>query len=313
MTIRSRCVAPLLVPALSLACAAPSSAPAPVVAPLETVLDHGCFFVTLVANGREPLLFLLDTGANASAIDTATAARLALPHAGRTTVDGTLGTIEVDRVRVDRLAAGPLEARDLVTTCSDLSGSLVPPGARLDGILASDFLASFAVTLDFATPRVTLTKGALDGDAIGRAIPFQLDDGIVTFDAVLDDGVATRLRLDTGASLFATDDVYLNVTERDWSALRARDPSLAVVAQLGVSGTGGAATLDVTRLHSLALGPLRIDHPFAIVQPSRGYFASPDAHGFFGNNLLEKDRVVVVDYPRRMLRVGAAAVPVSPR
>jgi len=116
-----------------------------------------------------------------------------------------------------------------------------------------------------------------------------------------------HLRLDTGASLFESEDVYVNVTERVWEELRRLDPSLAPSQYFTGTGTGGEVRLPVARIGSLSVGERTLARPWVIVQPAQGYFARPDAVGFVGNNFLEKFGRVTIDYPGRRLALEPRA------
>ena len=118
------------------------------------------------------------------------------------------------------------------------------------------------------------------------------------------------LRLDTGASLFDTKDVYVNIPSRVWEDLLLADPSLTPEQHLtGTGASGESVRLPVFRLHALLAGESTIDRPFVIVQPRAGYFARPDAVGFVGNNFLEKFGTVTIDYAGRRLVLGTRPEP----
>jgi hypothetical protein len=130
-----------------------------------------------------------------------------------------------------------------------------------------------------------------------------LDLGIPTLPATLA-GLDVLLRIDTGASLFATPDVYVNVTTPTWRELRRRDPSLAPTTHfLGTGADGATVELPVAPIRHARIGPLEGPAVFVVVQPEAGYFANPDAKGFVGNNLLEKLGRVTLDYAAGRLRV----------
>src|SRR6185503_12898253 len=148
------------------------------------------------------------------------------------------------------LGLGPF-TRELAVTVQDLGGSLHPPETRLDGILGSDFLASYVVELDYLARELTLSQGPLD--APPSALPLEFDNGIPRFHAQLDD-YATELRIDTGASLFETVDVYVNIPASVWEELRRADPQLAPVGSLSGTGAGGKVELPVARIQALLVG-----------------------------------------------------------
>jgi hypothetical protein len=283
----------------------PDPAPKPSESALAITYHERVVFVRARVNDAPDLLFLLDTGASATALDAGTAERLELPFGEPTRVEGTTGVIEVETVRLSELAIGPRTVREVTATVQDLSQALAPPGKRLDGILGHDILGGCALEIDFEAARLTLLDRPLAPQP--DAIPFELDNGIPRVDAVLDGGVRTALRLDTGASLFATEDVYLNVPERVWEELRQRDPQLAPSQFFTGRGTGGEVRLPVARIGRLALGNRTVERPWVIVQPAQGYFARPDAVGFLGNNFLEKFGRVTIDYPGRQLVLGPRA------
>lgn len=167
---------------------------------------------------------------------------------------------------------------------------------EVDGILGSDFLAQRVLCIDFPGRRLTLSEGPLEADA--AALPLELDLGIPRIQAQLDD-LPVALRIDTGASLFDSKDVYVNVTSALWEDLRRANPALEPAGTLSGSGTGGAVVLPFARIRSLQVGSTTTARPYVIVQPRQGYVARPDAVGFVGNNFLEKLGEVTLDYPGR--------------
>lgn len=259
-------------------------------------------FVAVTISGHGPYWFLLDTGANRSAIDSALAEELRLPRLGSETVEGSAGVIEAGTVRIDHLLVGEAEAAGVEPTTQDFSGFAGPDGARVSGILGSDVMSGFVVALDFRNERVALLPPdtAADIRRCGRVLPFQLDDGMVLYEARID-GVPLKLRHDSGAGLFSTDEAYVNVTEDQHRPLREADPAATPVETLGGSGVGGSVTLPVYQAGVIEIGPFRRERPRLIVQPRKGYFARPDAVGFAGDYLFWPEGWMVFDYPGRQV------------
>jgi predicted aspartyl protease len=267
---------------------------------VEFIYYQRCIFVKMLANSREELLFLLDTGASRSAIDRTAAERSGIPISGTDSVEGTAGIITVQKGHVDRLSRGEAGATGLDVTIQDLGGTLAPPGMRVDGILGYDFLRSFSVAIDFThhtlrfSPHPARVSFAMAKSA--DVVPVVLDNGIPRVHGMLDDSIPLDLRLDTGASIFETTDIYLNVTEDTWKQLTRLDSALKPERYFTGSGAGGEIKLAVARIDKLRIGAISVPRPYVIVQPSVGYFARPDAVGFISNNLLEKYSPVVIDY-----------------
>ncbi|HEX5131500.1 MAG TPA: pepsin/retropepsin-like aspartic protease family protein [Candidatus Krumholzibacteria bacterium] len=259
---------------------------------------HGLIFVDVELPGRGPVLALLDTGANASAVDPRIAGDLGV--VGESEVVGTTGSIRAENVRVADLRLGALRVPVLCATRRDLSGLLAPDGRRVEMILGSDAFTGTRVTIDFAAARLEIPAGPAQAGAEG--VPMTLDNGIPAIEATLG-GVDVWLRIDTGASLFDTPDVYVNIPVRVWEALRARHTELAPTTHFqGTGADGQTVELPVVPVPDSTIGALRLDSVFVIVQPEAGYFAGPDAKGFVSNNYLRRLGRVTLDYASGRLR-----------
>jgi len=264
----------------------------------------GLVYVEVSSGNGPPLLSLLDTGASASAIDAARAREL--PSMGASEVVGTTGSIQVENVELKGLRLGSLDLPVLRATRRDLGGLLSPEGRRVEMILGSDVLAGLALTIDFRAGTIEVSRGSREDS---EGVPMVLDNGIPTIEATVG-GVDLWLRIDTGASLFETKDVYLNVPARVWNAMRAWSPELEPTSQLqGTGANGEAVPLPVAKVQGARIGPIELDSVFVIVQPEVGYFADPGAKGFVGNNFLEKLGRVTLDYGAGRLRTPKAAPP----
>lgn len=257
-----------------------------------------CIFIKMQVNDTEDLLFLLDTGASASAIDLQMAEKLNLSFSGTSKIEGTTGVIEAKNTLLKKLSFGKATAKNLSIPARNLKGSLVPPGMRLDGIVGYDFLRFFSVHIDFLNRTIAFSPKAAKVSEKGQivSIPFALDNGIPRLKAILNDSLAADFRLDTGASIFETSDIYLNITENTWERLTALDSELKPERYFRGGGIGTEVKLPVTRIKSFTIGTISFPKPFVIVQPKLGYFARLNAVGFISNNLLEKFSPVTIDY-----------------
>jgi hypothetical protein len=264
-----------------------------------------CIFVEASVNGERPLLFLIDTGANVSALDTKVAQKLHLPVEAGGKVEATTGLIQVKKARVKDLAVGAAHAPPLLVTVQDLESSLAPAGRRLSGILGYDFLRSYTVRIDFEGRSILFSKlraqSPVHADASVARVPFILDNGIPRVKAVLHAKVKAELRLDTGASLFDTPDVYINIPEDVWKELTDVDPGLVAKSFLKGQSAGKEVRLPLAQVGECNLGGIRLNRAYVIVQPKAGYFARADAVGFVSNNFLEKFSPVTIDYLKKEL------------
>lgn len=264
---------------------------------------HVAFVRADPGDGR-PRWFLVDTGANRSALDAEVARELDLPDEGRTMVEGTAGVVEVASTIVPRLNLGSLAVR-LSPTVSDLSGLAGPEGEPVAGILGSDLFGDRVLTFDFERGRLALAQrgpaAAMAADC-GRGVAMMGDNGIPRVQGEID-GRAVDLRYDSGAGLFDSPHLWINLSTPQHAALLdGRDPGEPVQV-LGGSGTGGSVRLAVYLAEGFRLGGIEWAEPRLIVQPSQGYFARPEAVGFLSNAAFQAFGLVVLDYPGGRLTV----------
>lgn len=256
-------------------------------------------YLKVKVNNTDSLLFLFDTGANASAIDKQTAERLKLETVRTDSVEGSAGTLLMPFVQTRMVAIGRSAVRNIQMSKYDLSTSLAPPGKRLDGILGTDFLKHFVVSIDFQNKTFSLFKKIKERPE--NPIPFDFNNNIPSIRATINDSISTSFRYDSGASLFETSDIYINTTEAVFNMLFAHDTTLRPHQYFSASGVGGNIRLPVYQVHSVSFSKTTLREPFLIIQPRQGYFARPDAVGFFGNNLVEKSGKVTIDFLSKQL------------
>jgi clan AA aspartic protease (TIGR02281 family) len=146
-------------------------------------------------NGQGPFHFMLDTGANRTALSEAAARRLGLAIAADTiAVQGVNGRALAPTVIVERLDSGALRFEN--TQLPVLAGPVLD---RVDGILGMDGLAGMKVTADFVRDRITIAASrgrqaplnhiVLRGDFIsGHLLLIDGRVGRVPVKAVIDTG-----------------------------------------------------------------------------------------------------------------------------
>ena len=264
----------------------------------EFTYHQRLIFVSGRVNDKVDVLCLLDTGANVSAIDRQLARRLGLRKIRDSQVVGSAGVVAAENVAVESLEVLGARVGPLEPTSRDIVHGMTPDGRRLDFIIGYDFLKSLVVSIDFERRQLKFTR---QSPICESWIPLNLKESIPRLSATINDAFETELRIDTGAGIFETDDVYINMTQSDRDGLAKLGPALKPVSYLSGTGSGGQVRLPVLQLKRLQLGASRVERPFAIIQPEQGYFARPDAVGFVSNNLLEKFGHVVIDYPRSRL------------
>jgi predicted aspartyl protease len=155
------------------------------------LVSGGLPLVEVSLNGSGPFDFLLDTGASATVIDARIARRLRLAALGNTRLRTVNGTRPAERVRLDTLSIGSLQARNLLALTIDLS-AFQSLEQRVVGVLGYDFLSKHSFLLDYDAKTVTW-----DPDEQVRGVPVSYDDSGRRIRLTLG---ALRLVLDTAAT-----------------------------------------------------------------------------------------------------------------
>jgi predicted aspartyl protease len=119
--------------------------------------NEAALVVPVRINGREPVNFIMDTGATLTCVDVSLARVLALPE-GRISSGVAIGAMSagrVETVRIDSLRIGNAIAYDLTACRLDLAPLREALGVQ--GLVGLNFLKSFDVALDFDRRVLRLT------------------------------------------------------------------------------------------------------------------------------------------------------------
>jgi clan AA aspartic protease (TIGR02281 family) len=176
---------------------------------IPTAADRsGRILARVMVNGRGPYRFMVDTGANRTALAASMLSELGISvdKDKSMTVLGINGSVVAPSVHVDTLEAGALHMSDLQVPV--LAGPLL---ADIDGILGIDALENKTMTANFLRDRFSLT-GSLGGVPIGDVvIPGRLiSQHLLEVDCRIS-GVKAKAIIDTGSAR----------TLANWALLRA--------------------------------------------------------------------------------------------
>ena len=160
-----------------------------------SILDApGRLTVQVRLNGKGPYAFLVDTGANASAISSDLASALDLPLGRPANLHGIAGVESVATVVVDSVSVGERERRGL-------SMSVLPSHyLRAPGVLGMDWLGAQGLTLDFAERQMHVGARVPRADQASISVPVRAQrSGLSLIDARIGSGRAYTF-LDTGST-----------------------------------------------------------------------------------------------------------------
>jgi hypothetical protein len=252
-------------------------------------------FVKVKINNKPGLTFLFNTGANASVLNTQTANMIRLPEIREDSVEGTAGRELVKVLKVGRIQIGDAHLENMLITKRDLGKWPSPDGKPLDGILGTDFLQHFYVTIDFKNHKIQFT-GKKPAVKYLYNFPFEIEENIPKMSVILNDSVRIPLRYNSGVSLVPNRDIFVNISYNTWRALKNIDKTITPEKYLTGTAVGGNVYLPVAPIRSMEIDNFIVKRPYVIVQPEEGYFKRADAIGFVGNNFMEKFEKICMSF-----------------
>jgi hypothetical protein len=249
--------------------------------------------VDVQVNGRGPYRFVVDSGADTSAVGLRIARDLELPLGSPAILNATTSRHLVDRVKVAELTLGPTTVRNLELPALrevDLGG---------DGLIGIDALVHQRLMMDFEQKLIKVEDAR-------KPVKFSPDDIVITARRQRGQLILTQVRA-SGFSLDAVIDTGSEVTIGN-SALREkllkrRRGDFWTVDATGV--TGVTVKLEMATIHELKLGPVTLtDVPiaFADVPPFKLFGLADQPALLLGTDLLETFRRISLDFRARKVR-----------
>ncbi|MBV9528282.1 aspartyl protease family protein [Sphingomonas sp.] len=257
---------------------------------IDTRLDVGVFI-----NGRGPYHFVVDSGADSSAVGLRIAHDLQLPLGTPVIINGMTSRDLVDRVKLNQLTVGSTTVNDLEVPAlreSDLGG---------DGLIGIDALVQQRLMMDFDTHTIRVEDARIPE----RIDPYLPGEIVVVAKRRRGQLILTQVRadryqldavIDTGSEI-----TIGNLALRD--KLIRRGAKFWTVQAIGV--TGVRVNLELARVDELQLGPVLLsDVPiaFADVPPFKLFGLSNGPALLLGTDILQSFRRVSLDFRSRRIR-----------
>ncbi|WP_324749286.1 retroviral-like aspartic protease family protein [Sphingomonas sp. LY54] len=250
--------------------------------------------IEVQVNGRGPYRFLVDSGADTSAIGLRIARELQLPVGTPVILHGMTASAEVDRVMVEELSLGQSTIRNLQLPALrelDMGG---------EGMIGIDALVQQRLMMDFEKRLIKAEDARrpppklLPGDIVVTA---RRRRGQLILTQVSAAGLSLEAVIDTGSEI-----TIGNLPLRDRLMRRHRD-KFVTVPVIGV--TGVTAHLQLARIGELRVGSVTLRNvpmAFADVPPFTVFGLAKEPALLLGTDLLETFRRVSLDFRARKVR-----------
>ncbi|MFL6766208.1 MAG: aspartyl protease family protein [Sphingomicrobium sp.] len=248
--------------------------------------------VEVQLNGRGPYHFVVDSGADSSAVGLHVARDLQLPLGTPVILNGMTERNIVDRVKLATLTVGPSTIRDLEVPAlreMDLGG---------DGMIGIDALIKQRLMMDFDKRiiKVEDSRKPVEHFVDEIVITAKLKHGQLILTQVRAGGLSLEAVIDTGSEItignLALRDKLLRRLDRSWT-----------IPVTGV--TGKTVDLQLGLIRELRVGSISLtDVPiaFADVLPFKLFGLADQPAMLLGTDILEAFRRVSLDFAARKVR-----------
>lgn len=271
-----------------------------VTVPITMAANH--VIVQVSVNGRSPIGFLLDTGAEHETLNTPRLGAMGLTTYGSSKEQGGGGTTDSSHAQHLSMSVGGASVHDQHADVLDETGLERLWGVPLGGILGYDFISRFVVELDFGAKVMRLYRpGHWAYRGSGVVLPLTFDEGIPYLDASISvptkPSLPAHLLVDFGAAGVLT---FSSPFVRSNDLVRLIAPNATVSTTPGgqqfYTQNNIAARIDALKLGDLELKAL----PVSLSTNTDGAYASSNLAATMGNGIYSRFRVFV-DYAHERL------------
>jgi predicted aspartyl protease len=237
------------------------------------------------------LLFLVDSGASMTVIDSSLAADMRLPVGGKMPGAGAGGMADFSLTHVPGFSIAGIKFSGQTAITFPVAGLMRTfEETEIGGILGYDFLSRFVTTIDYERERITF----FDPDSFAyrpgeEALEAPLVHNVFSLPVSID-GMEGAFLLDTGANSSL---IMGSFAEKTGLATGRRTLTTAI------RGAGGDERAVLCRFDSLRIGRTTLAKPVLLITSSaQGISALESVNGIIGNDILERF-MVTLDYGRQ--------------
>jgi hypothetical protein len=264
-------------------------------------VSSNVIFLRVRVNGSEPLWIILDTGANATLLDTNRAKTLGIKVSGGGEVEGVGETsVTAGMAKNVSFSLPGIDFQARVVVVLPLSNLNRYVGHVVDGVLGHDFFSRFVVEIDYAARVINVydPKG-FQYSGPGDSIPLELKDNGPSVHARLNlpgrAPVEGNFRIDTGGS-------HALILGTPFVKTQKILESMSTTIAAPSAGIGGETSMRLGRVQNLQLGRFALERPVTgLAQSAKGALANPDLAGNIGAGILRRFKVIFDYRNHRMM------------
>ena len=273
----------------------------PVVLPFEYLGNE--IVVNAKVNDMPEARFIVDTGASQTVLDSRVAQSIGPLAASTFNVTAGAKAVSLNYTKIAKLKLGDVIVENASALIKDLSSFATAIGQRPAGLIGSNVLRRFYVSIDYQNKKLVLS----DPDSVvvprsAKVIPTSpvFGSSALVVKGRIDHRQEVNFLVDTGAA-------FNNLPRRLADGLDA-GPILPVGTIFGLDGK--PVEIGAVKFKVLEIGPVSVADPVFVVQPDNklgtaGLF-SAKALGTLGNPLWSKSRISI-DYRNERLIVEQPA------
>lgn len=267
--------------------------------PIPFNFENNHVMVEASLNGRPPIWFIVDTGADVNIVNAARLGDYDLKPYGSTTTTGGGNTTNYTYAEGANFKLPGVELRNQHVGVLDCTGLERALGMKIGGLLGYDLLSRFVVEFDYTKHTMTLHDPAAwnySGQG-GAIVPITLDLGIpytnVKVSVPTEPYIPAYVVLDFGAA------ETMNLTSpfvKKYRLLQLASNNPTVNRLAGLEGQFFAQSMVRGRIETLNLGGLEIHNiPINMSVGNKGAYASPRFAGTVGETIYSRFHVFL-DY-----------------
>jgi predicted aspartyl protease len=263
--------------------------------------------VPVYVEGKGPYEFILDTGAYRCLLSPELSSSIGIRPESQQRATGVGGTIQISSAHVSSLTVGTARQENVEVAITDeLSRLGEAVQSKVDGVLGSNFLKDFRLTLDYRHDLVRLDRSTVEPRIEGEvqsvtSVFFKLatpSKPLIVLPVFVNGKGPFQFFLDTGAS------------RTTLSFALARKLGIVAIGNRAGTGAGGQIPMLSATVDSLTLGNASISDAAVSVGDFLGLFDSvidTKFYGIIGNDFLSRFEVTI-DYPHGSLDLKPVVV-----